>query len=90
MTYEDDILRLISFIENNQSKLWENHKELPVNATIKVVVKELIEKTGLVYTKPLGSFVREIVTFPNTIKYSKYKRTLIGLSIEETVFGVQR
>ena len=88
MTYKDNIFRLISFIENNQSKLWENHKELPLNATIKVVVKELIEKTGLVYTKPLGSFVREIVTFPNTIKYSNYKRTLIGLSIEEAVFGV--
>ena len=88
MTYQDDIFRLISFIENNQSKLWESHKELPLNATIKVVVKELIEKTGLVYTKPLGSFVREIVTFPNTIKYSNYKRTLIGLSIEEAVFGI--
>ena len=88
MTYKDNIFKLISFIENNQSKLWENHKELPLNATIKVVVKEIIEKTGLVYTRPLGAFVREIVTFPNTIKYSKYKRTLIGLSIEEAVFGV--
>ena len=88
MTYQDDIFRLISFIENNSGELWESHKELPLNATIKVVVKELIEKTGLVYTKPLGSFVREIVTFPNTIKYSNYKRTLIGLSIEEAVFGI--
>ncbi len=86
MTYQDNVMALVSFIEINQSKVWENHKNLPLNATIKVVVKELIEQSGLVYTRPLGSFVRGIVTFPNTIKYSNYKRTLIGLSIEEAVF----
>ena len=87
MTYKDNILVLISFIEINLTKTWENHKDLPYNATIKVVVRDLIEQTGLIYTRPLGSFVREIVTFPNTPAYVAFKRDLIGLSIEEAIFG---
>lgn len=87
MTYKDNILVLVSFIEINLTKTWENHKDLPYNATIKVVVKDLIEQTGLIYTRPLGSFVREVVTFPNTPAYVAFKRDLIGLSIEEAIFG---
>lgn len=94
MTYNDNIMVLISFIENNQSKVWEaNRSNFPnnswggVNALTKKVVRDLIEQSQLSYTKELGSFVKKVVNFPNIIAYSQFKRELIGLTIEEVVFG---
>lgn len=94
MTYQDNVWTLISFIENNQSKVWEaNKSNFPnnswggVNALTKKVVRDLIEKSQLSYTKELGSFIKYIVKFPNISAYYEYKRSLIGLTIKEVIFG---
>ena len=57
-----------------------------VNALTKQVVKDLLVMINLPYSKELTGFVRYIVECPNTIRYSEYKRSLIGKTIEDVIF----
>lgn len=36
--------------------------------------------------KELAGFIRYVVEYPNTIRYSEYKRSLIGKTIEDVIF----
>ena len=40
---------------------------------------------NLPYSKELAGFIRYIVECPNTIRYSEYKRSLIGKTVEDVV-----
>ena len=50
-----------------------------VNALTKQVVKDLLVMINLPYSK-------EIVECPNTLRYSEYKRSLIGKTVEDVIF----
>lgn len=41
---------------------------------------------NLPYSKELAGFIRYIVEYPNTIRYSEYKRSLIGKTVEDVIF----
>ena len=41
---------------------------------------------NLPYSKELAGFIRYIVECPNTIRYSEYKRSLIGKTVEDVIF----
>lgn len=57
-----------------------------VNALTKQVVKDLLVMINLPYSKELAGFIRYIVECPNTIRYSEYKRSLIGKTVEDVIF----
>lgn len=58
-----------------------------VNALTKRVVRDILESMDLPYSKELGRFVRGVVEFPFTQSYIEWKRGILGLSIEEAVYG---
>lgn len=60
-----------------------------VNALTKQVVKDLLVMINLPYSKELAGFIRYIVEYTNTIRYSEYKRSLIGKTIEDVIFEPQ-
>jgi hypothetical protein len=41
---------------------------------------------NLPYSKELAGFIRYIAECPNTIRYSEYKRSLIGKTVEDVIF----
>ena len=57
-----------------------------VNALTKKVVKDLLVMINLPYSRELAGFIRYIVEYPNTIRYSEYKRSLIGKTVEDVIF----
>lgn len=57
-----------------------------VNALTKQVVKDLLVMINLPYSKELAGFIRYIVECPNTIRYSEYKKSLIGKTVEDVIF----
>lgn len=87
--YENNLIRLV---ENNTPALWEKeYNNFPntwggVNALTKQVVKDLLVMINLPYSKELAGFIRYIVECPNTIRYSEYKRSLIGKTVEDVIF----
>ena len=83
ITYKTNVLDIIRLVESNTPALWEKeNNNFPntwggVNALTKQVVKDL---------KELAGFIRYIVECPNTIRYSEYKRSLIGKTVEDVIF----
>lgn len=83
ITYKTNVLDIIRLVENNTPALWEKEQNnFPntwggVNALTKQVVKDL---------KELAGFIRYIVECPNTIRYSEYKRSLIGKTVKDVIF----
>ena len=57
-----------------------------VNALTKQVVRDLLVMINLPYSRELAGFIRYIVEYPNTIRYSEYKRSLIGKTVEDVIF----
>lgn len=92
ITYKTNVLDVIRLVENNTPALWEKeYNKFPntwggVNALTKQVVKDLLVMINLPYSKELAGFIRYIVEYPNTIRYSEYKRSLIGKTIEDVIF----
>lgn len=92
ITYKTNVLDIICLVENNTPALWEKeHNNFPntwggVNALTKQVVKDLLVMINLPYSKELSGFIRYIVECPNTIRYSEYKRSLIGKTVEDVIF----
>lgn len=41
---------------------------------------------NLPYSKELAEFIRYIVECPNALRYSEYKRSLIGKTAEDVIF----
>lgn len=84
ITYKTNVLDIIRLVENNTPALWEKeHNNFPntwggVNTLTKQVVKDLLVMINLPYSKELAGFIRYIIECPNTIRYSEYKRSLIG------------
>lgn len=95
ITYKTNVLDVIRLVENNAPALWEKeYNKFPntwggVNALTKQVVKDLLVMINLPYSKELAGFIRYIVEYPNTIRYSEYKRYLIGKTIEDVIFEPQ-
>lgn len=83
ITYKSNVLDIIRLVESNTPALWEKeHNNFPntwggVNALTKQVVKDLLVMINLPYS---------IVECPNTIRYSEYKRSLIGKTVEDVIF----
>ena len=73
---------------NALEKEWNNFPNTwgGVNALTKKVVKDLLVMINLPYSKELAGFIRYIVEYPNTIRYSEYKRSLIGKTVEDVIF----
>lgn len=92
ITYKTNVLDIIRLVENNTPALWEKeHNNFPntwggVNALTKQVVKDLLVMINLPYSKELAGFIRYIVECPNIIRYSEYKRSLIGKTVEDVIF----
>lgn len=92
ITYKTNVLDIIRLVENNTPALWgKEHNNFPntwggVNALTKQVVKDLLVMINLPYSKELAGFIRYIVERPNTIRYSEYKRSLIGKTVEDVIF----
>lgn len=92
ITYKTNVLDVIRLVENNTPALWKKEwNNFPntwggVNALTKKVVKDLLVMINLPYSKELAGFIRYIVEYPNTIRYSEYKRSLIGKTIEDVIF----
>lgn len=92
ITYKTNVLDIIRLVENNTPALWEKeYNNFPntwggVNALTKQVVKDLLVMINLPYSKELAGFIRYIVECPNTIRYSEYKRSLIGKTVEDAIF----
>ena len=90
--FNQSALELVSYIENVQSTFWQAEQDnFPntwggVNALTKRIVKDILDSIDLPYSKELGSYVRFIVTFEYTNKYIEYKRSIVGLTIEDVVF----
>ena len=84
ITYKTNVLDVIRLVENNAQALWKKEwNNFPntwggVNALTKQVVKDLLVMINLPYSRELAGFIRYIVEYPNTIRYSEYKRSLIG------------
>ena len=95
INYQTNVLDVVRLIEDNSPKLWEKErKNFPntwggANALTKQVVKDLLVMIKLPYSKELAGFVRCIVEYPNTMKYSEYKRSLIGKTVEDAIFEPQ-
>ena len=93
ITYKTDVLDVIRLVENNTPALWEKeYNKFPntwggVNALTKQVVQDLLVMINLPYSTELAGFIRYIVEYPNTIRYSAYNRYLIGKTIEDVIFG---
>ena len=91
ITYKTNVLDIIRLVENNTPALWEKeHNNFPntwggVNALTKQVVKDLLVMINLPYSKELAGFIRYIVECPNTLRYSEYKRSLIGKTVEDVI-----
>lgn len=92
ITYKTNVLDVIRLVENNTQALWKKEwNNFPntwggVNALTKKVVKDLLVMINLPYSKELAGFIRYIVEYPNTIRYSEYKRSLIGKTVEDVIF----
>ena len=92
VNYKTRALDVVRLIENNTEVFWEKeYNNFPntcggSNALIKQIVKDLLIMINLPYSKELAGFVRYIVECPNTMKYSEYKRSLIGKTIEDVIF----
>lgn len=92
MTYQDDALVLVRFIQENKGEIRDRiSNRFPnswggYNARNKQVVRLLIEQSKLFYTKELGSFVRKVAEMPLTTDYSLFIREIVGLTIEDVVF----
>lgn len=90
--FNNSALDLVNYVENVQSTFWQAEwANFPntwggVNALTKRVVKDILDSMDLPYSKELGSYVRFIVTFEHTNKYIEYKRSIVGLTIEDVVF----
>lgn len=93
-TYQSSAIIFVNWIEKNRYPMWVkvgNLKKFPncyggENAHHKATVRFLIEESGLLYTKELGSFVRMVEGFYLTPEYVRFKAALKGLTIEETLF----
>ena len=77
--------------EQHTSALGKEYNNFPntwggVNALTKKVVKDLLVMINLPYSKELAGFIRYIVECPNTTRYSEYKRSLIGKTVEDVIF----
>lgn len=74
--------------QHSGKKEWNNFPNTwgGVNALTKKVVKDLLVMINLPYSKELAGFIRYIVEYPNTIRYSEYKRSLIGKTVEDVIF----
>ena len=90
--FNQSALELVNYVESVQSTFWQAEQgNFPntwggVNALTKRVVKDILDSIELPYSKELGSYVRFIVEFEYTNKYLDYKRSIIGLTIEDVVF----
>lgn len=84
ITYKTNVLDIIRLVENNTPALWE--KEYNNFPNTWGVVKDLLVMINLLYSKELAGFIRYIVECPNTIRYSEYKRSLIGKTVEDVIF----
>lgn len=83
ITYKTNVLDIIRLVENNTPALWEKeHNNFPNTWG---VVKDLLVMINLPYSKELAGFIRYIVECPNTIRYSEYKRSLIGKTVEDVI-----
>ena len=91
--FNNSALDFVNYVKNVQSTFWQEEQDNfqntwgGVNALTKRVVKDILDSISLPYSKELGSYVRFIVTFEYTNKYIEYKRSIIGLTIEDVVFG---
>ena len=70
--------------QSSGKKEWNNFPNTwgGVNALTKKVVKDLLVIINLPYSRELAGFIRYIVEYPNTIRYSEYKRSLIARQIK--------
>lgn len=84
ITYKTNVLDVIRLVENNTPALWK--KEWNNFPNTWGVVKDLLVMINLPYSKELAGFIRYIVECPNTIRYSEYKRSLIGKTVEDVIF----
>ena len=91
-TYKTNVINDKRLVENNaqkkKKKEWNNFPNTwgGVNALTKQVVKDLLVMINLPYSRELAGFIRYIVEYPNTIRYSEYKRSLIGKTVEDVIF----
>lgn len=93
-TYQSSAIVFVNWIEKNRYPMWVkvgNLNKFPScyggdNAHHKAVVRHLIEESGLLYTKELGSFVRMVERFYLTPEYVRFKASLKGFTIEEVIF----
>lgn len=93
-TYQSSAIIFVNWIEKNRYPMWVkvgNLEKFPnccggENAHHKATVRVLIEESGLLYTKELGSFVRMVEGFYLTPEYVRFKAALKGLTIEEALF----
>lgn len=84
ITYKTNVLDIIRLVESNTPAIWEKeHNNFPNTWG---VVKDLLVMINLPYSKELAGFIRYIVECPNTIRYSEYKRSLIGKTVEDVIF----
>lgn len=96
ITYKTNVLDIIRLVENNTPALWKKEQNnFPntwegVDALTKKVVKDLLVMIGLPYSKELAGFIRYIVECPNNIRYSEYKRSLIGKTVEDVIFEYEQ
>ena len=94
ITYKTNVLDVIRLVENNAPELWKKEwNNFPntwggVNALTKQIVKDLLVMINLPYSRELAGFIRYIVEYQNTIRYSEYKRSLIGKTIEDVIFEI--
>ena len=87
ITYKTNVLDIIRLVENNTLALWEKeYNNFPNTWGGVQVVKDLLVMINLPYSKELAGFIRYIVECPNTIRYSEYKRSLIGKTVEDVIF----
>lgn len=84
ITYKTNVLDIIRLVENNTPALWE--KEYNNFPNTWGGVKDLLVMINLPYSKELAGFIRYIVECPNTLRYSEYKRSLIGKTVEDVIF----
>lgn len=93
-TYQSSAIVFVNWIEKNRYPMWVKVGNFSKfsncyggeNAHHKATVRLLIEESGLLYTKELGSFVRMMERFYLTPEYVRFKASLKGLTIEEAIF----
>ena len=93
-TYQSSAIVFVNWIEQSRYPMWVKVGKLErfpscyggENAHHKATVRLLIEESGLLYTKELGSFVRMVENFYLTPEYVRFKTSLKGLTIEEALF----